>query len=783
MSKGKNISNMPISDVLRILTDHKHYVKSLQYMEEDKRQWDNIRDKDTLLGYREYLESFHDGRYIHEAQERVKYLSEDENDWKAAQKENTIESYNIYVNKHQENGKFYAKALNNIALINENNLWEETKCFVENTESLEEQISFYESYLKNSKLKINENKAKEEIATLTSILEDNHLWETIKEHDNESSYEQYLQQFPTGRHIDQATRRLSEIKADLAAWQLALDKDSESGYQEYLHSFASGKYIEEAKQKLKVLKDDHKAWIKANSKNTIKAYKDYIKKFSNGQYVKQASKQLKEIENDILAWEVALKQNDKNGYEQYLKNYPSGLYKDKANEKLKFLREDEHCWKDVLDENSIQAYERYIELFPNGIYIKKAKENLKDIQLWKEIEDSEDKKDFENYLKKHPNGIFKNSAEKKLRAIKNKEKALEDERQAKMEEEKLWQETRRFDNLTSYRRYLKQYKNGQYLEEAQERLRELESDKASWENAKKINNMSAYKNYIKEFPNGKYISQAISKRDNLLVIIEDKNTWERAETRDTIEAYNAYLNLCPNGQYKLEAQKRLNDLKAKEEKERVIKKDKEAWEKAKSRNTKEAYAKYLQDFPTGQYRNNARENLNKLIEIEESRIIITNLNGKNIAENDIDIYEKYAIPEKMGKLVAYDQEFDRDWHRTLLLVGLSASTVLVIITMFAKFEIFQLFLLFIFGGFTIAILIHKNSIQFVATNGFGKINYFGNGSIEPILYYYKDIKKIVKSGSAYKFYNNDDEIICEESGDLYRAARNYFINKDILDDS
>lgn len=698
MSKGKNISNMPINDVLRILTDHKHYVKSLQYMEEDKRQWDNIRDKDTLLGYREYLESFHDGRYIHEAQERVKYLSEDENDWKAAQKENTIESYNIYVNKHQENGKFYAKALNNIALINENNLWEETKRFVENTESLEEQISFYESYLKNSKLKINENKAKEEIATLTSILEDNHLWETIKEHDNESSYEQYLQQFPTGRHIDQATRRLSEIKADLAAWQLALDKDSESGYQEYLHSFASGKYIEEAKQKLKILKDDH-------------------------------------------------------------------------------------YWKDVLDENSIQAYERYMELFPSGIYIKKAKENLKDIQLWKEIEDSEDKKDFEKYLKKYPNGIFKNSVEKKLKAIKNKEKALQDEQQAKMEEEKLWQETKRLDNLTSYRRYLKQYKNGQYIEEAQVRLRELESDKASWDNAKKINNVSAYKKYIKEFPNGKYIPQAISKRDNLLVIIEDKNTWERAETSDTIEAYNAYLSRCPNGKYKLEAQKRLNDLKAKEEKERVIKKDKEAWEKAKSRNTKEAYAKYLQDFPAGQYRKSAREGLDKLIEIEESRIITTNLNGESITENDIDIYEKYAIPETMGKLVAYDQEYDQDWYRTLQMVVLSVLTVSVIILMFGKFSIVELFLLFIFGGLTIAILTRKNSIEFVATNGFGKINYFKNGSIEPILYYYEDIKKIVKSGSTYKFYNNDDEIICEESGDLYRAARNYFINKDILDDS
>ena len=183
----------------------------------DDEAWVAALEKDTLEGYREYLELFPDGKHKEDAQAEInKY---DERDWQTALERNTLAGFEDYLEAWPE-GLHASEAREKIAEI----------------KAAEE-----------ARRKDAAERAAQEAGD----------WETAARENTVESYETYLGKHPTGAHADEARSRIASLKAsaaDEAAWQQAKTANRAAAYEQYLASFPQGAHVAEAIAALEQLK-------------------------------------------------------------------------------------------------------------------------------------------------------------------------------------------------------------------------------------------------------------------------------------------------------------------------------------------------------------------------------------------------------------------------------------------------------------------------------------------------------------------------------------------------
>ena len=190
----------------------------------DEEAWIRALEKDTLEGYREYLTLFPDGKFKDDAQKEIDAY--DNRAWATAEQRNTLAGYEDYLEAWPE-GLHASKARERIAEI----------------------------------------KAKAEAiakdAAERAALDKTH-WETAARENTIDSYGRYLTQQPTGQYIDEAQKRIDQIKADqasaaaraadTAAWEQAKAANRVDSYKQYLTSYPQGAYVPQAIAAIEQLK-------------------------------------------------------------------------------------------------------------------------------------------------------------------------------------------------------------------------------------------------------------------------------------------------------------------------------------------------------------------------------------------------------------------------------------------------------------------------------------------------------------------------------------------------
>jgi len=182
----------------------------------DDAAWVKALEKDTLEGYREYLEAFPKGKHAEAAQAEIDVY--DNKAWASAEQRNTLAGYEDYLDAWPE-GLHASKARERIAEI---------------------------------KAKA-EARAKD--AAERAALDKTH-WETAAQENTLESYGRYLTEHPTGQYVDEAQKRIAQIKADQASaaasaadeasWNAAKTANTTGSYQQYLTSFPQGAYTAQA---------------------------------------------------------------------------------------------------------------------------------------------------------------------------------------------------------------------------------------------------------------------------------------------------------------------------------------------------------------------------------------------------------------------------------------------------------------------------------------------------------------------------------------------------------
>jgi hypothetical protein len=118
-------------------------------------------------------------------------------------------------------------------------------------------------------------------------------WQTATTANTVASYQQFLQQHPTGEHADDAKARLQHLQ-DEQAWTGALTANTADAYQSYLQSQPNGAHAQEAHDKITELARAS-AWKTAQSQNTPAALQQFLQQYPTGAESDQARAQLRQL--------------------------------------------------------------------------------------------------------------------------------------------------------------------------------------------------------------------------------------------------------------------------------------------------------------------------------------------------------------------------------------------------------------------------------------------------------------------------------------------------------
>lgn len=291
------------------------YITDAQNKAEDLR-WKAATNRDTVDSYQTYLNETDLGLHRNEAYEKIEILS-----WERASRLKTVHAYRSYLKtsvpkKHKFeayiaiNELFWRDAENagtvegyNAYLKNSNSLQHEVISSV--TPAVKRSSSEYLNFVN----KINDYQIR--VSVRLQILEEE-LWAKVQNEDTKESYEFYIIQFSSGKHLGECQRRIWAIQtqeSEEALWKKARTSHSLTGYRNYLNSSTLKSYQKEALEKISQYDDE--AWAIACDLDSETEYRKYIDTFPEGKNVQTAQQRIRRQENKknlgrFFKWALAI---------------------------------------------------------------------------------------------------------------------------------------------------------------------------------------------------------------------------------------------------------------------------------------------------------------------------------------------------------------------------------------------------------------------------------------------------------------------------------------------
>ena len=331
---------------------------------------------------------------------------------------------------------------------------------------------------------------------LESRLEaDAEAYERAKAAGAAASYGDYLSEYPSGRHAEEARQRQAEAKDD-EAYERAQRAGTAAWYENYLTKYPNGRHAEEARRQHAEAKDDE-AYRRARSAGTSDAYEVYLREHPDGRHAEEARRLQTAIPEDDAAYEQAKESGTAESYEDYLTEYPSGRHADEARQRQAAIREDDAAFERAKDSGTAEVYRDYLGEHPSGRHAEEARQ-----------------------------------------------------RQAEAEDDEAYDRAQKAGTAAWYEQYLSEYPNGRHAEEARRQQAEAEAkDDEAYERAKRADTTASYGEYLREYPNGRHAAEARRKQAEG----RDDEAYERARATDTSASYGGYLRAYANGRHAAQA--------------------------------------------------------------------------------------------------------------------------------------------------------------------------------------------------------------------------------------
>jgi outer membrane protein assembly factor BamD (BamD/ComL family) len=127
------------------------------------------------------------------------------------------------------------------------------------------------------------------------IQSENAAWDQLQSSTNLNDFEQFLSEYPHGRHHDDAEQLYKKLSTELTAWAAVSSSVDKYAVQKFLQQYPNGVCATQAKNRL-----DSLSWVDACNINKPEAYAQYITDFPNGKYIAQAQQKTTQLKDQEL---------------------------------------------------------------------------------------------------------------------------------------------------------------------------------------------------------------------------------------------------------------------------------------------------------------------------------------------------------------------------------------------------------------------------------------------------------------------------------------------------
>jgi tetratricopeptide (TPR) repeat protein len=128
----------------------------------------------------------------------------------------------------------------------------------------------------------------------SSMQAENDAWDRLQTSTNLNDYQEFLAEYPNGRHYAEAKALYDKLSTELTDWASVSASVDKYAVKAFLSKYPNGVCADQAKSRL-----DSLSWVDACHINKPEAYAQYIVDFPNGKYFSEAqqkSSQLKDME-------------------------------------------------------------------------------------------------------------------------------------------------------------------------------------------------------------------------------------------------------------------------------------------------------------------------------------------------------------------------------------------------------------------------------------------------------------------------------------------------------
>ena len=427
------------------------------------------------------------------------------------------------------------------------------------------------------------------------LCEDCELWKSAKRNDTQKAYEEYVERrSPHGHYVQKAKDAIGRLreKEDIL-WRSCKNIND---IEHYLNTYPTGHYKNDAKEEIAKIEEEH-LWNLVTKTDTQEAYEKYATRYSAGIHIQEAQAALKEIlrkieeekqrkiEEQEATWRSCQQSDSISDYQSYIAKYPKGRHAQEAfsgidrirrkQEEIEFRKKEEKLWGAFKQKGTIAAFEEYLKTYPSGRYVSDAKEEMakiKEENLWNSVTRTDTQDAYERYAKKYSSGMHIQEARTAISDICRK---TEEEKQRKLEEDRLWQSVKRRNTLEAHQEYASQYPSGLHIQEAQAAISEIhrkveekKREQETWLNCQQNDSIPHYLSYIEKHSKGPHVKEAKDAIDRIRATIcaqeeyeaimkeleDEDRIWSACRNRDGINDYEEYISQYRNGRYVHEAE-------------------------------------------------------------------------------------------------------------------------------------------------------------------------------------------------------------------------------------
>lgn len=459
-------------------------------------------------------------------------------------------------------------------------------------------------------LKYPDSRFREEARQNIAFLEEENAWRTARSAHTLAAYYRYDRQYPQGRYTQQSLEIIAELEEE-AAWKKARLRHTFSSYRKYTLDYPQGRYQKEAEEKIEEIaagQQEPNFWRQTAEKDTPAAYEDYLKRYPKGQYRVEAQNRLTQLQEiqaentrrqqkqkEAADWAVVEKSSSLQNLKNYLKNYSQGKHAVEARQRLSALEGEPRQAKTPRLQKHIRWAAPLLLLLILAVWGAPKLLSSGDKALKTALIVFQDKATQKyGFQDADGNTVIAADFEEALAFIGDKAQVKKDGQSFYIDAK------------------------GKCVQDCPDGKTEIlspEADAKAWIAALETDDKAAYQDYQNRFPQGEYYEQAAEKiRDfeeaeqAMLAARNDEQAWQAAVQKKTVAAYKGYRQSYPEGKYYVEAAKQIRQL----QKAAFRAREEKAWKAAQQLGTLAAYEKFRREYPKSNYDRLAKEQIGKL---------------------------------------------------------------------------------------------------------------------------------------------------------------------------